>query len=578
MGTVYTSQAYGHLHIPIPLQHLEDRITLINALDTRFQTLTIPKRLEKNEDLQKRLKFMKIYIHHVATDVTTRYEEAVKPYNLTEDETIRNPRQLIIGGAALAGLISGAVAAKFTKSTNEKVIQQSQDVISHTIEESLVRTATNAKDISALNRTVYDIEEEFKLEFLGRERVDFETSILRATLITSLLHEEMSITIKVILHAQRNVLDPEAVDAHALQEALEKLNALAVKHGYESSAQRNQDLATLETSTMIDRTKKIIHLINHVPFYRPGQGMTLYQFFSGVSKTEMTDKNDNPLFIEVKPPRRFLALSQDSTTFMEMDDEELSGCTRKGTEYFCSYLARDKRGKPNCLLALYDKQIVDVKHFCKVSLTNHASHAERVTNELIFLTETDNMEITIDCPGKETNRSRIQGSRLITLEAGCTLNTRNQVIMRPKHEADVIVEGSFSNLIVPPSLWIYEDEHDDIQDAARHLLDDIGKSVPIEQVKTLARFKRQMQEARQSWGELDFSDWLLQSLLPSVSTGVLILVTICLIWKCGPTLVRSLCRRRRQLPDMHYHRDYSEKDIVDDVAHQENPDHQPLGI
>ena len=568
MGKIYTSQAYGHLHVPIPLHQLENRITLLTALNERFQIITIPTKLQKNTDLRKRLKFMKSYIKHVTLDIVTRYQEAIKPYNMTlptQQQSRRVRRQFVIAGAAIAGLISGAISAKFTKSTNEKIIEKSQDVIAHTVEQNLVRTATNSKDIQTLNRTVLMIEEEFKKEFMGRERLDFETAILRATLVTSLVHEELNLLVKIIIAAQKKLLDPEAMDAEVLHQALQDLNALAVKHGYESSAQTNQDVANMETSTLVDPQKKIIHLINHIPFFRPGQGMTLYHFYDGVSKTNMVDSQGRPLFLEVDPPQRFLALSQDGTTSMELKEDELQGCHRKGTDYYCSYLARDKRGKPNCLLALHDRSVPDIKNHCRVSLTNHASRAERVTNDLIFLTETDPMEITIDCPDQQTNRSQIQGSRLIHLNPGCILNTRNQVITRPRHEADVVVEGLFKQFVVPPSLWIYEEERDEIQEIAKQLMT-IGKSVPLDQIKALAQFRKELKDARSSWGSFDLGGWILHAFLPSIGTGIIFLFVLSLFWKCGPILWQRLCLKgqRYQMGSKEQH--YHDNDFVDDVA------------
>jgi hypothetical protein len=562
-GVVFTTGSYAHLHIPYKLESLDRRAKFLKALNARFQLLTIPKEwpTTQRRNIQRRLQYVQQFINITTFDTISRLNEVMTAthdkftiphhYTYNEEKNIRTQprrkRQLIAALTIGLGAAAGAIAGQFSEDTMEKIVSRNQEVLSKTIEDNLIRLHNNEADLRILNQTVSALSDELEKEFLGRERLEFENVILRTSFAASTVSLEMTRVVHSISQARHGRLDPESIDATGLKKALEALNKMAVHHGFELATQHPSDLASLPTSYFLNVDQKTIHLISHIPLFRPDSNLELYRYLDAPLMTTL--KPDvGPIYLEVTPPSNFLALAKDATTYIPMDEADLESCQKKGTEYFCPLLTRYKRERPNCLMALFENDHEAVRKMCPVALSNSVSKAERIDNHRWLVTEAIEQDLRITCPNGKLKRKRISGSTIVELEPGCSANTASITITRPYFEADIVVQGILNNTLITPSLWINEEDRPHIEAITRQLLGQVGNRAPLNQIRALTEFRRQLQTIQLTSWTFDWKRWIFHGLVPSV-TSVILLVLACFMIKwTWPTISKWISKTCRKGP------------------------------
>ena len=101
------------------------------------------------------------------------------------------------------------------------MINKSQSVIAHTVEEELIDIHDNQDDIKRLNQTMAALIDDFTERFANVKRNQFETAILRASFATLLNSIDISKKTKAVLMARRGELDPKNFNWQKLSLALE---------------------------------------------------------------------------------------------------------------------------------------------------------------------------------------------------------------------------------------------------------------------------------------------------------------------------------------------------------------------
>ena len=150
-GTVHTTTSYAHLHIPIRTIKLKQRQQFMESISERFQILEIPEDWPdgRKKIAQLRLRELKYFVSVMASDTMERINEVLGATHPAD----REERQVIMGTLAIgaaAGAIGGAIAQMFTTKTCNNVSEQSQEVIAHMVEETLIDIHNNQDDISQL--------------------------------------------------------------------------------------------------------------------------------------------------------------------------------------------------------------------------------------------------------------------------------------------------------------------------------------------------------------------------------------------------------------------------------------------
>ena len=80
-----------------------------------------------------------------------------------------------MGVGIAAGAVTGYIASEFSAATVDKVVQESQDVISKTVEENIIQIHNQDKDVKQLNVTMVALINEFEADFNQERRNEFKT-------------------------------------------------------------------------------------------------------------------------------------------------------------------------------------------------------------------------------------------------------------------------------------------------------------------------------------------------------------------------------------------------------------------
>ena len=204
MGQLKTSTSYAHLHIPIKTTALKQRQQFMTAINARFQLLQIPDDwpTDQRQLARTRLRDLKRFVSRTTSDTVERIAEAIEAVHPLSPG--REKRQVLLPLIAIGATLAGVVAEGFTHSTVNHVIEGSQDVLSHTVEQDLIHIHDNQQDIKRLNQTIAILFEDFRQTFLQSKRTKYETAILRASFATLVNSIDISRKTKAILVAKPN--------------------------------------------------------------------------------------------------------------------------------------------------------------------------------------------------------------------------------------------------------------------------------------------------------------------------------------------------------------------------------------
>ena len=554
MGNLKTTTSYAHLHIPIDTTYLKQRQQFMKTINARFQILQIPEEWPADQKrlAKTRLRDLKIFVRQTTSDTIERITEAIAAAHQPTRESNRKKRQLILAGIAVGAALAGVVAEGFTHSTINQVIEGSQDVLSHTVEQDLIHIHNNEDDIRRLNRTIAILVEDFGETFTQSKRTKYETAILRASFATLINSIDIARKTRAVLVAREGSLDPENFNRAKLVGALEELNTKTVRKGFEIQTTDTEELKSLPTSYVVDPKTETIHIITHIPLFRPGNQMSLFRYIDApivlpTNNSTMIDQHQ-PLHIEFNPARQYLAVMKDGTTYIEMTEHDLNSCLRKRDNFFCPLLGKYKKQRRSCLMALYGNDPKEIMRDCSLMVSRPESQVERIDKNQWLLTEPQLTEIKIQCDNGFKRREEIQGNYLIALTAGCEVNTDNINIIQPKYEADVVIEGIMENPVSTPSIWIDEGEEVHFVNITRQMLAQVGTKAPLSSIKTLMRFRKEMQEVKKESVQFQWPKWSLNSLLPSATTILFLTLFIILAKWVIPTMIQR-CRQSPTIND-----------------------------
>ena len=462
MGQLKTTTSFAHLHIPIKTTALKQRQQFMTTINARFQLLHIPDDwpADQKQLARTRLRDLKRFVSRTTSDTVERIAEALAAVH--QSTPGREKRQILLPMIAIGATLAGVVAKGFTHSTINHVIEGSQDVLSHTVEQDLIHIHDNSDDIRRLNKTIAILFEDFRETFLQAKRTKYETAILRASFATLINAIDISHKTKAILMAREGHLDPENFSRAKLRGSLEELNAKTVKKGFEIQTTDTEELKSLPTSYVVDPKTETIHLITHIPLFRPGSHMSLFRYIDApiiLPNNNSTDLNNHhPLHLEFNPSKQYLAVMKDGTTYIEMNRADLNSCTGKKNKFYCPLLGKYKKQRRSCLMALYGNDPKEIQRDCSLVVSRPESAVERIDKHQWLLIEPQLTEIRIQCENGFNRRAEIQGNYLVDLISGCKLNTEHINVIQPNYEADVVVNGIMENPVSTPSVWIEEGE------------------------------------------------------------------------------------------------------------------------
>ena len=555
LGEVQVSNSFAHLHIPFDLDDLIARVTYLEAINERVKILEVPKDLtgEDQDNVARRLKFMQDFVEHAVQGVRAQVNEVLESFQTLATQNERPKRFVGVLAAVIAGAVAGGMTASFTEDTMTSVVENSQNVISQTVEDNLVRLAQDHQDIENLNQTVILLEKDFEASFVGRHRLDFEHALLRSTLIVSIMEREIRTLVRIVQEAKLGKLDVESVNPQQLHQSLAKLNEEAVSHGFETVVKDVITVRKLSTTTAFEPATNRVHVITHIPLVRPGSDMTLLKFINIPQETNLTDANGEPVFAEIHPAQRYLAVSKDATSYFVMDEDDMASCHRfvsSEESYFCPSQSRLKKTYSTCLFSLYQGNAEEVKKLCQQTLGNEISQASRLDNSHWMIFESTPQDLIIACPDQPTFREKIDAPVMVNLQPGCQLNTDSRTIIRPNFESEVTMKDYYHQPMpsTSPSEWITEGTEPHVNQAIKELIKKSGQKISVETIDTLAKFRKSLAEIKThsfSFSGFHFPHWLINSFVPSIASIAIIGVTLYILMKCGPKITKcSPCKTK----------------------------------
>ena len=554
LGNMALTSSYAHVHIPFPIEVLERRLHYIEAISKRMNVLEIPSGVPEKEKptLQRRLAFLQHFIQHCLEELQGEMSEITASFfkTLSEDsEEGREKRQLIIGAiiaATAAGAAAGGATAAFTSTDLNKVVENEEGVLATTVGENLLKIHQNTRDVTTLNKTLALMEEELQNNFLARSRMtEFDQASLRATLMTGIVKDQFVSTANVIRQAHRGMLAVDALPITVWQTIFSELNERAVQEGFELSIKGPEELESLQTTTLIDPLKKIIHIIAHISLFRPGEHLSLFRYIEVPQQIPLQDDDGKPIFTMIAPEETLIGMSRDMTTFVQMTPDELDGCQRYQHRniWFCEQQTRLKKSYATCLSSLYNNDAEMIDKLCQRTLTTQVSKVTRISNSKWVIFEAQNTSYHITCPNQETRREIISGHAIMTLGEGCEVASPSRAWSRPKFEKALSIMAHFSNVPLPsPDVWTFSETKPMVQDVVRKLLKTVGQKVPETQVRAFVEFNRKLEEAKNvsltfhPWH--NFLGWILNQFLPSVGIILPIIILAYLAIKFWPHLRR----------------------------------------
>ena len=527
VGNIYTTTSFAHLHIPIRTEDLKLRQQFMKSIDQRFQVVNVPKNWPKDKraNAQARLSDLKRFVHATTEDTVERIEEAIRDTHPNSTHHRRKRQLIAIGVGIAAGVVTGVIASEFSADTVDKVVQESQDVISKTVEENIIRIHNQEKDIKQLNNTIAVLINEFEEDFNRERRNEFETSILRATFATLINAMEINKKTRAVRRATHGELDPESFSRRKLVNALEELNSLAVSKGFEAITQDTDALTQFPSSYVIDSRTETIHLITHLPLYRPGEKMKLHKYLNVPIAFLNSTSKDTPIHLEISPSSQFLAISNDGTTYLELHEDEVDTCQIQDGDYFCPILGKFKKQRRSCITALHRNDPEEIQELCPLTIVRPESRMERLNKETWLLMEPEETQLLVTC-NEEDKRTTIKGAYILSLPEGCIANTDSMTIVAPRYEAEVIVDGTIVQSKASPHQWIEEGEEPQFKETAMELLQRVGQKAKLNEISALMRFKQKMHALHTPTWKFSIPNIFTHGIFPSLTT-ILFIAVLC---------------------------------------------------
>lgn len=546
IGKLHTTGAFAHLHLEYPLDELKRRLTFLDSVNKRFQVVTVPKTIpaHNKKDAETRLRFLKRFVNDTLTEIQMKMTGITNSQDLDWTSKppvqLRKKRQIMLGVAAIAGAISGALSSQFTQDTVNNVIGRTQKVISQTVSRNLVHIHDAERDIKLLNKTIAKLKRDFELDFSNGQRTMYDGILVRTTYAVDLVARGIRNAIHTIVMARHGILDPETIDLPNFIQGIEQLNRLAIQHGFELAIKDPAEMRSLDTSYLFNKTSDTVHLIVHVPIFHPGEGMSLYRYMQVPIPFKLDPEGTLMTYLEIEPQEHYLALSSDLTSYTTLNDADFATCQRQGKAFYCPSAVKFKKNRPDCLMSLFDASTKDIRANCPVFISTHVSKAERISEEEWLITESRRQRVTIVCPGQGRQQQEFVGSIRVSLGSGCRLNTEYIALHRPLFEADVVVSGLVNNSDTSPHVFIQEELRQPLRSVAQHLLSQVGQKTPLDQIESLARFQHQLNTIKLTSWSFDWRGFVFGSMLPSIGMIIGIILGYLLVKNLLPYCCRRL--------------------------------------
>ena len=543
VGTVATDLAFGHIDVPLQINHLALRETIINNFNDQLQNTTIPKKMKSSR--RYHVSWLKNWSNDTATGIVRYIDSMLNSFetdlhNLDEEEKQRVRRQIVAAGV---GAIVASIVTLFEQSTLEDVVAKKQTVIAAQVDENLIHINQNSHDIQFLNQSLnevlthlYWMEEDQDSEHTG-------SMVLQSTYALGALATQTEKILKAIELVKNGHFSTDLATPEGLEKAIIQLKKEALKSGRTIAVSNLLDLSLLPASYLYNATSRTFHAIVHIPFATQNDQMDLYKYIP----TPIKISNDSNLYASItNQDNTYLAVSSDGSKYKTFSVRDIQECTRFQNQFYCPNAIYYKTIRPSCLVELHKNNLTSIRSLCELTLDNQISDAIRINEASYIIIETQPTELTIRCQHGFYDTQMIQGVHKIDMISGCTAFTKYLTIKHPRFEPTVRTGEVLMNNRLDATLWFDKDiPTSTYLDVAQELMGQVGRRIPLKDVHHLAKFRNELASIKGhgTWPSF-FGKILPGGLFSQIMTFVILTFTFFIGYK----FLMCYCNRRIQLP------------------------------
>ena len=410
VGEVVQVTGHAHLHLKLNLKGLcEQQQHLLETVTQVRSNLTASVSLRHHSKLNATFDRMEDEIHRVDNVL------------VMANSFFHNVKRSVIGlvsGALSFGLSLYSLAELHALQEKVESMQQSNDLIVMSLEETNNALHRTAMNIETLRNATKTLTEEYA--YMSESVKIMKTvSSLKHTIS---MHDQFYYGIQRMLRSLlTGSLDPELLDLEQIMQMFTELEEVANNRGYSLAS---SDLSTLFESNLSWLVKgPFVHIFIHLPL-KMSNPLSLYKYLQ-----LPTNWFSFPVIIVPRNRKPFLVFDETRLVGTDMSQTDLEACKRIKGRYFCDNinLLRRDIGK-FCTGALLLKQLSEVKRECEILFQReNTEHVSSLNQSHILVYSTHKEKTHKKCFGDSvpTIEELNEGENIIHVQEGCTLATRD---------------------------------------------------------------------------------------------------------------------------------------------------------
>lgn len=520
-GFLIGGLSWAHITAPINISRMEQDMKGYHLLVEYFDILSKPLQTQGNRAhisdeerkrmqvlktiCQRRLEKMGQVIIDLQADLKGDFEVDAKTTKSTRidaashlvpsmNPVVRHRRQVVIGLAAVGGMIIGAIAgslfSQFKTNALVDVLNKKVDTVVHQVDSLSIGLYHVDGDVKKINETLTTFERVIGKLIATDTTYEHYFAAIYSTLLLEEQADRFALAEAAIDQLLLGKLHKGLIAPTGLKTALDDLNKQAQDRGMLIGVKRPIELYQLHTSFVYDQTTKLLHAIVHIPMYRENHVLTLKRyipipFFSpGLNK-----------FIQINSEQNYLAMSQDNTLIKTLNEDDLNSCLNIGHAYFCEDHSLQKSTSQNCLLHLSQGINRQELEMCLVHILPNADVIHQKSKNTYIVATSNPTTINENCQRTQNTAQKIEpGTYQIEINTNCTTSSDQWVIYPTLQIGDANINTTIVKYdFEVPSM--HDDLKDDDLQAIHALIGTIGQPIPLSQMTQLIKFRQEMKRA-----------------------------------------------------------------------------------
>lgn len=568
-GFLIGGLSWAHITAPINISRMEQDLNDYQQMVQYFDTLSRPikgnrgqitdeerKRMWVLKNIcERRLDRMGQVIRNLRADLGTNFQEDIKMTKSTRIDAashlvpstnpiIRRRRQVVVGLAAIGGLIIGAVTGslftQFKTSALVDVLNKKVDTVVHQVDNLSIDIYRLEQDDRKINDTLATFEKLIGKLIVTDTTFEHYFAAIYSTLLLEEQADRFALAETAIDQLLLGKLHKGLISPQGLKRALDDLTKRAQDRGLLIGVKRPIELYQLHTSFLYDQETDLLHAIVHIPMYRESHVLTLKRYIPIPFYSPGLER-----FLQINPEQIYLAQSPDNTLIKTLNEDDLNACLNIGHAYFCEDHALQKSTTHNCLLQLSQGISRQQLEMCPVHVLPHTNVIHQKSKDTYIMATSEATAISENCQRTRNEAKRIEpGTYNLRIDPNCTTSSEQWVIY-----PTLQIEDADINTTTVQYEFEIPTLHDDLNTEDLHtihqLISSIGQPVPLKQMTQLLEFRRDIKRAD--------TEFKLTHFLLSGGSAISTVITVMVAIAIGYLSIRCYCNRQRRHPAIEAH-------------------------